>query len=134
MSRFLLLAIVAFVAEGFGPPAAPKCDRSFQQHSVFLFSTPEQRYLFFKTDPRLPIGFDVEQNQAFAERIERVFRSKVGRDQGVEAVVCGRLEPVDLPLSPYGHYLVIRQASFVRTVDMTTMIRNYRRAIGSSER
>jgi hypothetical protein len=133
MSRFLIVVFAALVVAGLGPPSEPKCDRSFRRYTVFLFSTPEQRYLFFKTDPRMPVSFDLEQNQTFAARIEHVFRGKLGRDEGVEAVVCGRLEPVDLPLSPYSHSLVIRQATFVRTVDMTMMIRNYRRAIGSPE-
>lgn len=121
----------AFVTAAADQRNKPKCDREFRLYPVFLFSTPEQRFLFFKIDTRRPIGFSVEGNDIFEEDVDRIFRSHIGRDIGVEALVCGKVERVDLPLSPYSRELRIRQARVIRQVDLTRMLGRYRLGLQS---
>ena len=107
------------------------CDPDFQRYSVYLYRTPEQNFLFFKNDTRRPIDFSAEENPQFLKKIDKVFSGFYGRSIGVEASVCGRMDRVDLSLSPYTHSLTIRQASILRNVDVTDMIEVYEKALGA---
>lgn len=108
---------------------ALNCDQGFQEYNVYLYKTPEQSFVFFKNLTIRPIGFTVEENPQFSDKIDKIFSSFFGRSIGVEASVCGRIDPADLPLSPYTQNLTIRQARIVRNMDVTDFIANYEKSL-----
>lgn len=122
-----LLLILLFLSSCSG---AQDCDVGYENYEVYLYRTPEQNFLFFKSDTRRPIDFSAEENPIFSAEIDNVFSAYFGRSIGVEALVCGRVARVDLPLSTYDKSLMIRNATIVRRLDLTKIIDNYQRSLG----
>jgi hypothetical protein len=109
---------------------AHACDIGFERYSAYLYRTPEQSFLFFKNGDKKPLGFIAEEDRIFLDSIDRVFSSHYGRSIGVEAEVCGKIEPVAIALSPYTESVTIRSGAIVRNVDLTEIIQEYQKALG----
>ena len=101
--------------------------------SCFLYRTPYESFLFRKETGNWPINFSVRDDIAFNREIQHVFTSRVGRDVGVEALVCGQIQDVNLPLTPYNKSMDIQSGKIIGQLDMTDMIKNYHKAIHMPE-
>ena len=106
------------------------CTSPYANYNVYLYQTPEQTYLFFKNDLR-PMGYTVTGDEDFWSEIQQEFSSHIGRAIGVEASICGKIEPINLPLSSYSRNMTIKAGSVLKPVDVTELIENYKRQLGT---
>lgn len=107
-----------------------QCTSPYANYNVYLYKTPEETYLFFKNDPH-PIAYTVIDDEDFWLQTNQEFSNHVGRDIGVEASICGKIEPVDLPLSGYSRSMTIKAGSILKPIDVTALIDNYQRQLGT---
>lgn len=130
MRALLTSAIIILNTLVVGCKSEPTCHPPNKQYRVFLYRTPHESFLFRKEVGKQPIGFSVRGNGLFDREIEHVFTSHIGRDIGVEALVCGSIKDVDLPLTVFNKSMDIQSGKIIAQVDMTQMIKAYDASIG----
>jgi hypothetical protein len=88
------------------------CGAGLQKYDVYLYRTPDDRYLFFKNNTKMPIGYHVNDPD-MSEKLDKIYESYYGRSVGVEALVCGNIRSADTRFSPYDKTLDIQKVTIV---------------------
>ncbi len=108
-----------------------QCEIGFQSYKIYAYATPEQRFVFFVGQSGRPIDFYEEGSSSFTREVDSSYYAHSGRSIGVEAIVCGRIENYENPISPNKKSIYIRSYRKIREVDMTELIEKYYRSIGT---
>ena len=77
-----------------------------------------------------PIGFTIPDDLELDREMQKIFAGYQGRDVGVQASICGKIDNVDLPLSPYDRIVSIAHGKIVGHVDLTDLIARYNTSLG----
>ena len=118
---FGIVAFALFSASCSDEAAKISCRHGFEPSLAYLYASPLESYLFYVADTRTLYSYTLNGNTGSYRELQTIFESGVGRDVGVEAMICGRAFERNSPSSLYDA-IEIDKVTILRPVDMTDMI------------
>lgn len=107
-----------------------ECKGNSKLYKVQMSDVGLETYLFINKDENFSYSYVPRWDGDEYRTLDRIYRSKPGRDIGVEAYICGEIRPLDSSLAYSDKSMMVDQIRIIRTIDMTSMIQNHLEANG----